>query len=211
MIPEGRTHTSVWQIHSLGDLKSILSLSLSLHCSWTPCDSHWFRRQLDQCWDRQSLSSASQNSWWAMSQCLSCTKSVWCCWLQQARLTEPSWGPGHTHRVSPLTRGKFWKMQSPEGGHPEIHSEGYTHSTDIYTALEGNRLVFPHCFISLVHFPRTTGLWAVILARIPVFVLVVFWIGIVWQPSAWELFITFWWLECKLHLSIFPLRKHKKY
>lgn len=131
MIPQGRTSTSVWQIHSLGDLNSFLGLLLPLHYSPTPCDSHWFRRQLDRCWDRQSLSSASQNSWWAMSQCLSCTKSVWCCWLQQARLTDPSWGPGRTHWVSLFTRGKLWKMQTPEV--TLLYTGEATHIPQIFT------------------------------------------------------------------------------
>lgn len=36
MIPQGRTFTSVWQVHSLGDLNSFLLLCLPLYCSPTP-------------------------------------------------------------------------------------------------------------------------------------------------------------------------------
>lgn len=132
MIPQGRNFTSVWQIHSLGDLNSFLQLSLSLHCSPTCCDTHCFRRQLDQCWGRQSLSSASQNSWWAMSQCLSCTKSVWWCWLQQARLADPSWGPECTHRVSLLPVGSYGKCKPQEEVTLKCTVEA-THIPDIFT------------------------------------------------------------------------------
>lgn len=208
MIPRGRTSTSVWQIHSLEDLNSFLQLSLPLHCSLTLCGL----TDSGGSWTRAGTGKA-----WALLLRIAGEPVPQLHWISLVLLTaageaDRPWLGTWTDTWSlPLTRGKLWKMQTPEGGHPEIRSRGYTHSRDTYTTLEGNRLVFPHCFVSLAHFPWTAGFWTVLLERIPVFVMVVFWIDIIWQPSAWELFMTFWWLECKLHLSIFPLRKHKNY